>query len=256
MKITVLGCGSSVGTPAAGGYWGDCNPDNPKNSRTRAALMIQSDNTDILVDATYDMRTQLNMVEQKKIDALLLSHAHSDHINGIDDLRVISYHMGKPVPAYTNKATMDELEDRFSYIFTGGFGGVYKPFLEPKTIDEHSKIQINDIPITVFPQDHGSCTSLGFRVGDFAYSVDVKDFSDDSLAALKGIDTWIVDAAGYHRETSPTHSTFKQIFEWVDILKPRMTYLTVLTNFMDYDALCDELPDHIRPAYDGLVIET
>lgn len=254
MKVTVLGCGSSVGTPAAGGYWGDCDPANPKNERTRASLLVQKNDTDILIDTTYDLRTQLNSVEQTMLDAVLLSHAHSDHINGIDDLRVISYQNGDPLPAYTNQSTMDDLKSRLTYIFDGGGGGIYKPFLTENIIEESGTVDIQGVPVTVFPQDHGTCTSLGFRIDDFAYSVDVKRLSEESLEALEGIDTWIVDAAGYHREHMHTHATFKEMFKWVDRIKPRMTYLTVLTNFMDYKTLCDELPDHIRPAYDGMVL--
>ena len=255
MKVTVLGSGSSVGTPAAGGFWGTCDPDNPKNARSRASLLVQDDGTDILIDATYDLRMQLNAAKQNRIDAVLLSHAHSDHICGIDDLRVISYHRGEPIPLYTNQATMDDFGGHFAYAFKGGYGGVYRPFLAANIIPETAELKIEGTKINVFPQDHGSCTSLGFRFGDFAYSVDVQNFTKSSLKALEGVDTWIVDCAGYHREESATHATLKQVKEWVEHLKPRMTYLTVLTNFMDYDTLCAELPENIRPAYDGMVLE-
>ncbi len=255
MKVTVLGCGSSHGTPAAGGYWGICNPDNPKNSRTRASILVQSKTTDILIDATVDLREHLNSIEQKKIDALLLSHAHSDHVNGMDDLRTIKHVMNRTIDTYSNDKTIDDIMRRFPYIFKGDYGDVYKPFLTPHTIPENVDITIGDLDIGVFEQDHGSCTSLGFRFGDFAYSVDMRDLCEASLQKLEGVDTWIVGSAGYHKDTHPTHATLKQIIKWVDRLQPRMTYLSVLSNYMDYDIMCDELPANIRPAYDGMVLE-
>ena len=112
-----------------------------------------------------------------------------------------------------------------------------------------------DIPVQSFEQDHGTCASLGFRFGAFTYSVDVMNLSEKSLAALKGVETWIVDGGGYQREVPTTHANLKRVFEWVEILKPKMTYLTVLTTYMDYKTLCEELPPHIRPAHDGMEIE-
>lgn len=255
MKVTVLGSGSSVGTPAAGNYWGNCNPENPKNNRTRASILVEDGNTDILIDATVDLREHLNRTNKSKIDALLLSHAHSDHINGMDDLRVISYHLGHPIDTYSNAATVNDITHRFSYVFEGAFENIYKPFLRTHIVKEGDKIKINDTEIDIFQQEHGSCNSLGFRFGDFAYSVDMKYLDDASLEKLKGLDTWIVDAAANEADTHFSHAGLKQVYEWVEYLKPKMTYLTVLTNFMDYDDLCAKLPNNIRPAYDGLVLE-
>ncbi len=254
MKVTILGCGSSVGTPAAGNYWGKCNPQNPKNHRTRASLLVEDGKTDILIDATVDLREHLNRANKNKIDALLLSHAHSDHINGMDDLRVISYHLGRAIDTYSNEYTINDITHRFSYIFKGAFD-VYKPFLKTNIVSQNTSIKIGDINIDIFLQDHGTCDSLGFRFDNFAYSVDMKYLNEESLEKLKGLDVWIVDAAANDAETHVSHAGLKQIYEWVDYLKPKMTYLTVLTNFMDYDELCKNLPDNIRPAYDGMVLE-
>lgn len=255
MKITVLGCGASLGTPAAGGFWGKCDPAEPKNNRTRASLLVQSKETNILIDATYDLRTHLNRMELKKIDGVLFSHAHNDHVNGIDDLRVIAYHSKKLIDIYGNLETLDELDRRWPFLFKPHFEGIYVEFLRKNLIENYSRFRVGDIDVESYEQDHKTCLSLGFRFGDFAYSVDVATMNERSLETLKGIETWIVDAAAYEKETPLTHATLKQVIKWAEILKPKMTYLTVLTTHMDYKTLCDELPPHIRPSWDGMEIE-
>lgn len=255
MKITILGCGSSLGTPAAGGFWGTCDPENPRNERSRASIMVQTEKTSLLIDASYDLRYQMNRVKLKDIDGLLLSHAHSDHVNGIDDVRVLAYHNNKMIDVYSNRETLDEVERRWPYLFKSSSNGIYIQSFERKEIGNFDKFRIGDIDIETFEQDHTTCTSLGFRFGKFAYSVDVAELSDQSLAKLKGIETWVVDASSYNKETVMTHANLQRVKAWTDILKPKMTYITVLTTHMDYQTLCDELPPHIRPAYDGLEID-
>lgn len=254
MKVTVLGCGASLGTPAAGGFWGKCDPEEPKNHRTRASILVQSATTNILVDTTYDLRMQLNRLNLKQLDGVLFSHDHNDHVNGIDDLRVIAYHSQKLLDAYGSAEALAEIDRRWPFIFRPD-KDVYVEFLKKNVIGNYDRFKVGDIEVESFEQDHTVCNSLGFRFGNFAYSVDVADFNDKSLESLKGIETWIVDAASYHKETVLTHANLKRVREWVEIIRPKMTYLTVLTTHMDYKTLCDELPPHIRPAYDGLEID-
>ncbi len=256
MKITVLGCGASLGTPAAGGFWGKCDPDDINNHRTRASILVQSATTDILVDATVDLRTHLNRLGLKKMDGVLITHNHSDHVNGLDELKVIAYHSNKLIDLYSNFETLEEIERRWSYLFRPPADGLYVEFLKKCQIENHQQFRIGDIDIESFEQDHTTCTSLGFRFGKFAYSVDVANLNAKSLGVLAGVETWIVDAAAYHKEARLTHANIQQVKKWVDILKPKMTYLTVLTTHMDYKTLCEELPPQIRPAYDGMVIDT
>ncbi len=257
-KITILGCSSSMGVPVAGDFWGECDPNNPKNRRTKASILVSSDNTDILVDTSVDVRQQLNDAKQKKIDAIFYTHDHSDHINGMDDLRAYSYRSGKPIDFYTNQYTADEIIKRFSYVFDGGMdSALYTPFLKPNVIENKGEITIGDIDLHVFEQDHYSCKSLGFRTGDFAYCIDVVKMDDYALDVLKGVKTFVVDGCAYHREKSvlKSHANLEQVFEWIDIIKPEKTYISDLTMHMDYDTLCKELPDNVRPAYDGLIID-
>jgi phosphoribosyl 1,2-cyclic phosphate phosphodiesterase len=254
MKITVLGCGGSMGTPAAGGFWGRCDPQEPRNHRTRASIMVEDAGTRLVVDAGYDLRQQLNRHNISNLDALLLSHAHSDHINGIDDLRAIAYNHEKMIPTYCSRETLEMLTRQLPYLFDPGPHRVYTPFIDPQVIAPDGPFRAGNIDVVSFTQGHLVCDSLGFRFGDFAYSVDVVELSAQSLNALKGVETWIVDAGAYRKEKPTTHANLKRMMEWVDIVRPKMTYLTVLTSHMDYKTLCDELPPHIRPAWDGLEI--
>lgn len=256
MKITVFGCGSSAGTPAAGGFWGTCDPAEIKNHRTRASILVQSKTTNVLIDTTVDLRTHLNSLNLKKLDGVLISHAHSDHVNGIDEVKFISFHSNQLLDIYSNAETLDEIDRRWPYLFTAPDNGIYLATLKKNYIENYQKFSIGDIEIESFEQDHTTCTSLGFRFGKFAYSVDVADFNEQSLQALQGVETWIIDASSYHREAVLTHANLKRVTAWVERLKPKMTYLTVLTSHMDYQTLCAELPPHIRPAYDGMVIDT
>ncbi len=255
IKATIMGCGSSLGVPAAGNFWGECSPDNPKNRRTRSSLLLESQNTNVLVDTTVDVRDHLNHHNINRLDGIIYSHAHSDHINGMDDLRVISYAMQHPIKAYSNQPTSDELHRRFDYVFHGG-QEIYRPFMDLDVVD-YGPHRIGDIRMDLFRQDHGTCDTIGIRINDFAYSVDMVDLDDEALKALKGVKTWVVDAAGYKRseEDIYTHANLARIEKWAEYLDVDQVYLIVLTGMMDYDVLCRELPAHIRPAYDGLSFE-
>lgn len=257
MKVTVLGCGSSVGVPAAGGFWGKCDPNNPKNLRTRASILVQHNGYDLLVDSTVDASQQLTKHNQQKIDAMIWTHCHSDHVNGVDDLRVISYTNQQPVETYSNETTLTNMNDMHPYLFKTSFGGVYKQFINPHVMDSENfeVVDIGGMPVQTFMQKHANVDSIGFRINDFAYCVDVLDLSDEALEILKGVDTWIVDAASGWEDSSKTHAHIGKVMEWIDIIKPRMTYLTVLNGSLDYEDTERQLPDHVRLCYDGLVLE-
>ena len=255
MKFTVLGSASSFGTPAAGNFWGICDRNEPRNRRHRASLLVESATTRVMVDATPDLREQMNQYDINNLDAVLLTHGHSDHINGMDDLRALALHHKKQLDIYGDQETLDEVKRRWPYIFQVDNPAYYSAFARPCVLPRYGQFSVGDIDIQHFEQDHTVMKSLGYRFGDVAYSVDMATLDESALQALAGVKTWIVDGNGYWRDKPMTHATFKQIFEWVERLKPEMTYVTVLTTHMDYKTMCDELPPHIRPAYDGLVVE-
>ena len=255
MKITILGCGASMGTPMAGGFWGKCDPKNSKNNRTRSSILVQSETTNLIVDATVELRSQLNRINLKKLDGVLISHAHSDHVNGIDDLKIISLQGDDLMNVYGNFETLEEIDRRWPYVFRPKGNGLYVEFLKKKQIENYQKFRIGDIDVESFEQDHLTCTSLGFRFGRAAYSVDVVNINDKSLKVLEGVETWIVDAGSYNKDVTLTHANIQKVKKWVEKLKPKMTYLTALTTHMDYKTLCGELPPNIRPVYDGMEID-
>lgn len=253
MKFTLLGSGCSQGVPRAGGKWGKCDSSERKNERTRASLLVQSEETSLVVDVTPDFRLQTLRQNVEHIDGALLTHYHYDHTNGMDDLRSY-YTPDQKIKVYAHEETFIDLVPRFTFLFVKGKNSKYKPILEPVELELYGDFKIGDIKGSCFAQDHVTCTSLGYRFGDFAYSVDMADLNKQSIEALKGIDTWVVDCNGYDSDAM-THANFERIKAFIDIIRPRITYITVLNYNHDYATLCAALPPHIRPAYDGLVIE-
>ena len=256
--ITVLGCGNSTGVPAIGNYWGACDPEESKNNRSRSSIAFQTDKTTLIVDTGPNFREQINRENIEKIDGVLYTHAHSDHINGIDELRVIHFRNKALVPIYGNAETLRDLKRRFDYLFDGGLIELYPPVLEPTEFKDadFSTIQtFKDIKFTPFIQDHGSIESVGYRFGDFAYSVDMHNLDDKAIETLKGIRTWIVDCAGYHQADNKVHANIEQIYKFNEHIGAENVYLSSLSLSMDYETLNKELKAGYAAAYDGLKFE-
>ncbi|MEE8270231.1 MAG: MBL fold metallo-hydrolase [Alphaproteobacteria bacterium] len=252
MKITILGCGGSLGVPMVGNRWGTCDPANPKNRRRRPAILVESSGTVVLVDTPTDLREQLLDAAVDRVDAVLYTHAHADHLHGIDDLRPLIWEHG-PLPAYADAATSGHLMERFAYAVAGADidRHLYKPILDVRPID--GPVRIGDLDIVPIVQDHGYSESMGFRFGAFAYSTDVVDLDDAAFAALADLDVWVVDAT--REKPHPSHAHLDRALGWIDRLRPRRAYLTHLSHMMDYDRLMATLPRGVEPAYDGLVID-
>lgn len=254
LDVTILGCGNSEGTPILGNDWGLCDPVEPRNHRTRPSVAVQSQNTTLIIDTGPDFREQMNRADIRDITAVLYTHAHSDHINGIDDLRSIYKRTRERVHIYADAQTMDELRLRFNYQFLEK-SSIYPQVLEGHVIENFQLGQpmtIGDITFTPFEQDHGTCKSLGFRFGDLAYSTDLVDLPPQSIAALKGIKTWIADGAGYHMPINRVHYTLERLIAAGKALGAENVYITHLSPAMDYQKLRAELPEGFAPAYDGL----
>jgi len=253
MRITVLGCGSSNGVPHIGDRWGDCDPNDPRNRRSRPSVLVETDGGAlILIDTSPDLREQLLAAGVERIDAVLWTHAHADHVHGLDDLREICRLMEAPVRVFGLAEHLAEIRRRFGYAFDPLPEGhsYYRPVLDATAID--GPFTVGDAAITAFVQDHGWTSTLGFRIGAFAYSTDVVRMGEGAFACLSGIDTWIVDCV--RREPHPVHSHLEQTLGWIERARPKRAFLTHMGNTLDYASLTAELPPGVWPAHDGLIV--
>ncbi len=254
-KLIILGCGSSAGVPAIGNWWGACDPNDKRNHRTRPSIALQTDSTLIIVDTGPDFREQMNRENLGVPDAIILTHEHSDHVNGIDELRVLQRLNNKrKFPVYADKHTLDNLYKRVDYMFKDSENGFYPSVCDAEIMAMGHKITIGDIALTPFEQDHGTIPSLGLRIGDIAYSTDVKRLDEAAFSTLRGVETWIVDGAGYHSETNPVHANIKEVIAMNERIEARQVILTHLPPTMDYKTLVGELPPGIIPAIDGMTL--
>lgn len=253
--LTILGCGNSSGVPAAGNVWGACDPKEPKNKRHRCSALIQYNDTTLVIDTGPDFRLQANRAAISELNAVLFTHSHGDHVNGIDDLRSYRFRQKKRIPVYASYTTFADLKERFRYIFEGGLSELYPPIVDPHVIPESQfgrVLQVNGVPVIPFEQDHGTCTTTGYRFGDLAYSVDLLNLDDKAIQVLKGIKTWVVDCAAYHNNENKVHASLDRIYDLNQKIEARHVVLTSLSLSMDYQTLCNECPDGFSPAYDGL----
>jgi len=261
LTFTILGCGSSGGVPRPALGWGACDPNNPKNRRRRTSLLVERRNADgttrVLVDTPPDLREQLLDADVDGLDAVLFTHAHADHIHGIDDLRSLAIHRRRRVDVFLDQDTAKVVTSRFGYCFATPPGSEYPPILTEHRIEPGRAIDVQGAggAITALPflQEHGDIASLGFRFGGLAYSCDLKRLPPESMAALEGIAVWIVDAL--RDAPHPSHFSVAEALEWSDWVKPHRAILTSLHSDLDYEALRARLPPHVEPAYDGMQLE-
>lgn len=252
MKLRLLGAGTSSGVPRIGNDWGDCDPAEPRNRRTRASLLVEADETRVLIDTSPDLREQLLAAEVNTVDAILWTHDHADHTHGIDDVRQIYHALGRPVPGYARQATRRAIDTKFGYVTRGNEG-------YPPTIDLHDlgdQLVVGAMCCNVVDQPHGGIFSAGLRFahGEKAagYATDFNVMTDEMRALYAHLDVWIVDAL--RRRPHPSHPTLDQVLEWVEELKPKRTMLMHMDQSMDYRSLCATLPPGIEPGYDGMEI--
>ena len=257
MKITMLGCGTSVGVPALGkAGWGTCDPDNPKNRRTRCAILVQKDGFNLLVDAGPDIRNQLITAGNPKIHAVLITHTHSDHVAGMDDLRTFYWPDEKRLPIHGTAATLDDLKSRFNYLFfkSEKSPSYFVPSLEAVEIEPDTRMNLGGIDIKIVTQHHGRVTSLGFVFDEkVGYSTDVVEIPEENYCHFNNLDLWIVE--GLRQRTHQAHAHFDLAFEWVARCKPKHAVLTHLGLEADYEETLAICPDGVEPGYDGLCFE-
>ncbi|QDH16145.1 MBL fold metallo-hydrolase [Swingsia samuiensis] len=262
MKVTILGCGGSAGVPMIGGgegadtgIWGRCDPEEPKNRRTRSSIVVETDSGfRLLIDSGPDFRSQMLACGLNRVNAVLYTHPHSDHIGGLDELRAINRMINAPLPLLATQEVLDELKARFSYAFAPWHGSeFYRPVFEEHILKEDQEVMLPELRFKVFSQRHGRITSLGAHFGAIAYCTDVETLSEQALDMLHGVDTWVVDCFQY--QPHPAHAWLERVLEWREKIQPKHTILTHMGTEMDYMTLRAELPDNVEPAYDGMVLQ-
>lgn len=258
IRVTVLGCGSSGGVPLPTGNWGVCDPDNPKNRRRRTSILLDIGDKTILVDMGPDLREQLlSHGPPEKIDAIILTHHHADHLHGLDDVRHFVYRQQQQLPVFLLPASEEHVRDNMDYIISGS--GWYPPLFELKTVDPAqaatgavSRIDIAGLPFDLWRQPHGRVDTIGFRIGAFAYSTDCVDLSQPILDQLADwqLDVWMVDAV--RRKPHTAHAHLDMTLGWLDQVQPRRGILTHMSEMLDYAETLAATPDFVEPAFDGM----
>lgn len=261
LRFTILGCGSSPGVPRIGNDWGACDPREPRNRRRRASMLVErigpGGTTTVVIDTGPDFREQMLAVDVGWADGVVYTHAHADHIHGIDDLRSFVLNKRRRVDCYMDASTSERLRQGFAYCFETPAGSSYPPICVEHRIAPWQSFAVDGpggaIDMLPYLQKHGDITSLGFRIGDLAYSSDVSAMPDESLPLLKNLDVFIVDALRY--TPHPSHFSLDEALTLARVLEPKRTVLTHMHIDMDYRALARRLPEKVEPAYDGMVIE-
>lgn len=250
MEITFLGTGTSHGVPVITCDCAVCRSSNYKNKRTRSSLWVRKGKTSILIDTATEFRLQALQAQIQKVDGVLYTHCHADHVFGFDDLRVFSKLTKKSIPVYGNEPTIRELREVFSYVFRETQAGGGKPEVETIIID--GPLQIGDIRVQPIPIFHGALPILGYRLGSLAYLTDCSYIPPESIELLQSLDTLILGVVRY--EPHSTHMHVQQALELVQKLQVKRTYFTHISHLLEHEKTDRNLPPMVCMAYDGLEI--
>jgi phosphoribosyl 1,2-cyclic phosphate phosphodiesterase len=251
VKLVVLGCGTSTGVPRIGNDWGECDPADPKNRRSRVSILVESDEgARLLVDTSTDLRQQLLDNDIDKVDAVFWTHDHADHCHGIDDLRPMRFRRNAPLPGFASTETARSLRQRFSYVFAGRYG--YPTIVHLETL-ELVKIHAG-FAIASIEMPHGPTTSTGFRFEadgkSIAYATDFSEITGEMVALFDRVDILVTDCL--RREPHPTHASLATALELAERCRAGITVLTHLDFSMDFATLSAEVPDGVLVGYDGM----
>lgn len=243
MLITVLGSGTSYGVPSINCNCRVCTSSDPHDKRTRASIWIKNEDTSVVIDTATDFRAQALREKIPAIDGLLITHCHADHIHGLDDIRPYTFHGS--IPVYGNDWTIEELRDRFSYIFRKTQKGGGKPRIELRTItgrelDAGRKIKVGSLSFLPIPMKHGELDVMGFRTGKFAYLTDCSFIPDESYERLEGVEYLIIDALRY--KPHPTHFSISEAMDASKRIGASHTWFTHLCHDVMHKDLKQELP--------------
>lgn len=254
MRITVLGCGTSTGVPLIHCQCKVCRSRNPKNKRLRASIWIQVDGKSLLIDVSPDFRQQALRAKIPRIDAILFTHPHADHVGGLDEIRSYNFIQKEVIPAYAHDWTIRDLEQRFSYIFKPGLiegGGVAKIQLHEFKLSD-PEFKAAEVPVTPIGMPHGSQWVAGFRLRNFAYLTDCHSIPEEAFERLQDLDVLILDCLRLSKHD--THLNFEQSLEYSLKIKAKKTIFTHMSHDFDFAPFSRNLPKNHALAYDGMII--
>lgn len=252
LKVTFLGTGTSQGVPVIACKCAICLSDNPKDSRLRSSILVETDNTTIVIDTGPDFRYQMLRAKVEKLDAIVYTHGHKDHVAGLDDVRAYNFFMGKPMQIFANEETQEVLRREFEYVFNNkSYPGI--PQIDLNTISSEAPFSIGDITITPIKVMHYKMEVLGFRINDFTYITDANYISETELEKVKGSKTLVLNALRQEKHIS--HYTLAEAVDIAQVANPEHTYFTHISHQLGlHDAIGEQLPVNISLAYDGLVL--
>lgn len=243
-----------VGGHDGSGNWGACDPAEPRNRRSRTSALVERGSRRLLIDAGPDLRQQLLAARIGEVDAVAFTHAHADHVMGLDELRIVNRNRGGALDAFGTYVTLSTLKTRFDYAFhPPSPRGFFRPSLTPRPVAPGEVVDMAGFPVRVLRQDHKVMETLGFRIGGFAYSTDLVAMPEESFAALRGLDTWVVGC--FQRAPHPVHADVTLVAAWAERLRPRRTVLTHMGIDMDWAWLRANLPPGVEPGHDGQLLE-
>lgn len=251
MKLIMLGSGTSAGVPRVGNDWGECDPAEPRNRRTRVSIVVENDSVGrVLVDTSTDLRAQLLAQGIARVDAVFWTHDHADHCHGIDDLRVMRYDRSNPIPGFAGEVAARRLKYRFDYIFEGQFG--YPTIVDLKNLEQLRLVAGFSVDWVEMP--HGPVTSTAFRFEadgkSLVYATDFSEITPEMVDCFDGADVLVCDCL--RRKPHPTHAHLDMALELGRTVRARKLVLTHMDKSMDYRTLCAEVPEGVAVGYDGL----
>lgn len=252
VQVIVLGSGTSAGIPTIGCHCKVCTSDDPRDSRLRPSIALRINGRVIVIDTTPDFRAQILRAKIDRLDAVLFTHAHADHIMGLDDTRPFNFRQRGEIPIYGSEETLAVIQRVFAYIFSDEESESWIPKIRAHSFGPEEELNVCGTKITPIRVWHGKGTVYGFRIGGFAYLTDHSDIPEDSLAKLEGLDTLFLDALRH--KPHPTHSTVQRSLQYVERLQPKRAFFTHLSHDLAHARTEELLPPHVRLAYDGLTI--
>ena len=256
MRLTLLGTGTSFGVPQVGCRCDVCRSSDPRDRRTRTAALIQAGASTLLIDTPPELRLQLVREGVGRVDAVLYTHEHADHVNGIDDLRIFSLRRKAALPVYGPRAALDYASASFRYIFDESIplpAGTSRPKLTLHALEAGIETPVAGLPVIPVALDHGGTRVFGYRIGPLGYVTDVKSVTSSAIGALRGIQVLVLSALWWRPH--PTHQSIPEAIEVAREIGAERTYLTHLSHETGHEALRDRLPAGIEPGYDGLTVE-